>query len=105
MNKKGQSLVIFIVLLPAFLLLAAFIIDTGIMLNSHIKGESLLKSAIEDNKDIKEYFKINDIEILSNKSIITDTKKCDIIEYRIDSVFGNVIGKKYYDIKVKYCRG
>lgn len=99
MNKKGQSLVMFIIILPVILIMLAFIVDVGLMYNAKIKGKNLLVSAIEEEKDIKEYFKINDIDLES----IETKENCVIIEYRIESVFGSIIGIKEYKIAADNC--
>lgn len=100
MNKKGQALVMFIAILPVILIMLAFVVDVGLMYNAKIKGTNLLEKAIEEKKDIKEYFKINDIDI---ERIETKEEKCVIIEYRIDSVFGSIIGIKEYKIAANNC--
>ena len=63
MNKKGQSLVMFIIFLPLMIMALALVVDVGIMYNAKIKGERLIEEAKEKNLDIEEYFKINSIEI------------------------------------------
>ena len=63
MNKRGQALVMFVIMVPIILLLFAFIVDIGLMYNAKIKGRDMLKFAVHENYDIEEYFSINDIEI------------------------------------------
>lgn len=89
----------FIIILPILLLMLAFIVDVGLMYNAKIKGKSLLKEAVEENINIEEYFKINNIDIdnLKNK------ENCVIIEFRIESVFASIIGIKDYKIEVDNC--
>lgn len=102
MNKRGQALVIFIIFLPILIGFLALIVDVGFMYFAKIKGDRLLSEAKENNLDIVEYFKINDIDITientSNKG-----KRCVIIDYSIDSIFGVVLGLDTYDIKVSDC--
>ncbi len=103
LNKKGQSLILFIIFLPILLMAFALIIDVGMMYHAKIKGESLLKSAKKDNVDIKDYFKINNIEILNLENTNENNNKCTTINYKIDSIFGNLIGYKEYEIKITDC--
>lgn len=103
MNKKGQSLIMFIILLPLLLMAFAFMIDVGLMYNANIKGRALLEDALEENLDIEEYFSINDINIDNLNKVNKNGKECVIIEYRIDSVFGSLVGIKEYDISVDNC--
>ena len=102
MNKKGQSLVIFVIVLPLLILALATIVDVGLMYNAKIRGERLLEEAKEKNLDIKEYFKINNlnVEIKNNE---TNDKNCYIINYRVESVFGKIIKINDYLIEVSDC--
>lgn len=99
MNKRGQALVMFIIMVPILLLLFAFIVDVGLMYNAKIKGRDMLKFAVNENYDIKDYFSINDIEIES----FEEKDACYVLKYEIDSVFGSLIGIKTYDIEVDNC--
>lgn len=103
MNKKGQSLIMFVLLLPVMLMIFALIIDVGLMYNAKIKGEALLEEAIKDNKDVEEYFEINDIDIDNIKFDSKNGNSCVIIKYRIDSVFGSLVGIREYEISVNNC--
>ena len=102
MNKKGQSLVLFIILLPVIILALALVVDTGLMYNAKIKGNNLLKEAIEEDVDIEEYFNINNFEIVSKE--VKSEEACVIITSRVKSVFGQIIGKKEYSIKISNCK-
>lgn len=102
-NKKGQVLVLFIILLPLFLMVLAIVIDTSVMMSSKIKGEDLLESAIQNNYDINEYFKINDIELKNVEYYQKNNKNCVIINYDTSSIFGSIIGIKEYKIKIEKC--
>ncbi len=102
MNKKGQSLVLFIILLPVIILAIALVVDTGLMYNAKIKGNNLLKEAVEDDLDIDEYFGLNNFEIVSKE--VKSEEGCAIITSRVKSVFGQIIGKKEYSIKISNCK-
>lgn len=103
MNKKGQVLVLFIIILPVLLLVFALIVDTSLAYSSKIKGKSMTKYALSHDKDIKEYFKLNNINIKKINLYSQDEKKCAEIEWNIDSVFGSIIGIKNYNIKISEC--
>lgn len=103
MNKKGQSLVMFIIFLPVLLMALAFIIDVGLMFNAKIKGNELLKTAAKENIDIKDYFKINGIKIENIENSKSNGKTCVIINYKIDSIFGSLMGFKEYQIEASNC--
>ncbi len=97
-NKKGQTLVLFIIFLPVIIISFAFVIDVGLMYNAKIKGENLLKEAEKENIDIVKYFSDNGIEI---KEIKTD--KCTKINYEISSIFGRVLGMDTYKVEINNC--
>ncbi len=93
----------FIIFLPVILMAFAFIIDVGLMFNAKIKGTELLKSAVKEKVDVKDYFKINNINIESLEEINKNGKSCVIINYKIDSIFGSLMGFKDYSIEVDNC--
>lgn len=107
MNKKGQTLIAFVLLIPIFLIFLAFVVDTGLILKENTKLNSTTKTILKNTykepveEKIKELYKKNDIptenltiEIESNNIRVTN-------EYEIDSIFGNIIGLKKYKIKLK----
>ena len=93
----------FTIFLPILLMSFALIIDVGMMYNAKIKGESLLKYAKKEGVNIEDYFKINEIEIISHETNRKNNSTCDIINFRIESIFGNLIGYETYDIKIEDC--
>lgn len=103
LDKKGQSLIMFIIFLPVLLMAFALIIDVGLMYNAKIKGEGLLKTAKKEHIDIEEYFKINKVNVKSVEISQQKNKYCTVVNTTIDSVFGNLIGYKQYDIKITDC--
>ncbi|MBO5096338.1 MAG: pilus assembly protein [Bacilli bacterium] len=108
MNNKGQTLVIFIILLPIFLALCAFVIDVGLMTYENVKlkntTKSILNSVVDKNKisedNIKKLYKKNDINIenieidISNENIIVKNN------YYIDSMFGKILSIHEYEVSV-----
>lgn len=106
MNNKGQTLIIFVILVPILITLLAVVVDVGLMRHEQIK----IKGIIDDG--IKEYFETNNTEditkilrlndIPEDKIIIkTNTNTVDVsIEYNIDSLFGKIVNLQEYTIKV-----
>lgn len=101
MNKKGQSLVMFVIFLPIMIMGLALVVDVGIMYNAKIKGERLLEEAKEKKLNIVKYFELNNIEIDKNSSKIDET--CVIIKYRVESVFGKILNIDNYKIEISDC--
>lgn len=99
LDKKGQSLILFILFLPVLLMSLALIVDVGLMYNAKIKGEALLNDAIKNSLNIEEYFEINDLKVKS----LEEKNECTIIHTDINSIFGNLIGYDTYDIEITNC--
>ncbi len=109
MNKKGQTLILFVLLIPILILLLAFVVDTGLILKEHTKLNSTMKTIIkttyekrreEDYSEIvKDLFLKNNIPI--EKAIITADENTIHIqnEYEKESIFGKIIGIKTYKVK------
>ena len=108
MNNKGQTLVIFIIILPLIILAMAFIVDTGLMIINKSKLDSTSKVIIDKYYDyegdinliVKEYLENNNIKY-TNYSVRKDSNLAIEIESTIDSIFGKVINLKEYKIKSK----
>ncbi len=106
MNKRGQTLIIFVMLIPIILTMAALVIDVGLLY--YKKNEYV--GIVEES--IKEYFK--DEDILSAKKTLTlngvslddvevsatDEKISVTLDTKVDSIFGKVIRINDYEIKV-----
>lgn len=107
-NNKGQTLVLFIIFIPIFLLLAAFIVDTGIIIKESTRLKSTTKTVLNDtfyndNKSeekIKELFIKNNIDTTNIEIIINEDKISIKNSYNIESIFGKIIGLKEYNIKI-----
>ena len=92
MNRKGQTLVIFIIILPVILIAMAYLVDTGLMLINKSKLDSTSKIIIDKyydyegdiNSVIQKYLKDNNFNL-----------KIDI---KIASIFGKVVGFEEYEI-------
>ncbi len=105
MDKKGQALVTFILFIPIFVLVLAFIIDGGMAYSKKNEITSLVKSALKNNYDIEENLIINNIKYSNLEIKEENNKKCVIINSSVESIFGKIIGRKEYKIKINECRG
>ena len=106
MNKRGQTLIIFVMLIPIILTMAALVIDVGLLYYKKNEYTAIVEESI------KEYFK--DEDILSAKKTLTlngvslddteinvsDNKITVILDTKVDSIFGKVIRINEYEIKV-----
>jgi len=108
MNNKGQTLVLFIILIPVFIMLAAFIIDTGLIIRESTRLKATTKTVLQDvyykeyknEAMIKELLEENDISTNNLKIKITPDKINVKNAYEIESMFGKIIGLKEYNVKI-----
>lgn len=105
MNKKGQTLIIFVILIPMFLGIVALVVDTGMIVYEKTHGIELAKTIIRDsmNKsedDILALCRNNNVNEENLKINSSEDKITIQNEYEIDSIFGSVIGIKKYKIKI-----
>ena len=106
MNKKGQVLVTFILILPLLLILGAFIVDNAYMTHKNIELKNvtkdiikihLLKNELSDEQIRQTYDKNNipteELEIIKEENKITIKN-----QYYADSIFGKIVGFKSYEV-------
>lgn len=110
-NNKGQTLVLFIMLLPLLFILLCLVVDIGFLYSEKNKLNNVVKENIE-------YFLKNDIENIENdlskllyknienikikKVEFKDNKLTVKITKNYKSIFSNIINKDIYEIKVSY---
>lgn len=110
MNNKGQTLVAFVLIVPAFIMLLAFVVDTGFLLKESTRLNSVTKTILKTTfdkrmnddyeKHITNLYIKNDIS-LENIEINTSIDEVKINNYyHVDSIFGKIIGLKEYKIKL-----
>lgn len=107
MNNKGQTLIIFVILVPIIITMMALVVDVGMLENKVLKTKNIVDVAI------KEYFNKDDVTVISKtleeNNISTDKlviKRNDNevgvnVEYEMSSLFGKIVGLQKYDVKVK----
>ncbi len=103
MNKHGQTLIIFVILIPLIITFMALIVDTSVMRNERQRVEDILKESINIYyKDglikAKKYLELNNIKDYEIKE--EDSSIYVMYSSSIDSIFGNIINIKNYKIKV-----
>ncbi len=110
MNKKGQSLIIFVLILPLIVFFLALFIDTSMMylkknrqkeiIRDNIK--ILLDKNIHDEDKIISVIKENDNNIKVSVNIENETIKISGIT-RNESIFGKIFNFDVYNLKINYC--
>ena len=109
MNKKGQTLVVFILLIPLFLLVAAFIVDKGYMVYKNIEMKNVTKDIIRihlNKKELKDeeiidIYKKNDIPTTKLNINIKEDKITISNTYYVDSIFGKIVNLSNYEVSCK----
>ena len=109
MNNRGQSLIMFVLLLPVITLLIAFVIDSSLSLMEKNKldgiitsnmNEALIKE-IKDEDIILDAIKKNDI---TNASVsINDDELKVVVKSEKQSIFGELLNFDYYKLEFNYC--
>jgi len=105
MNKHGQTLILFVILIPIIILLMATLVDVGLIVGKKVQLKEVTKSIIKetyylDDDKIKDLYKKNNIDI-SNLKILRESDKLEIeIRIEVKSIFGGIVGIKKYDVKV-----
>ncbi len=112
MNRKGQVLVMFIILLPIFFIIMTLLIDIGnlILTNNEINDVSymVLEHCLDhlDEDDIidtsKELLKLNNKELNIESFKIENNKVYLNVSYQVKGIISNIINIKLFDINNKY---
>ena len=112
LNNKGQTLIMFILLIPLILVIMALVIDTSFVYKEKIKFQSVTKTIMKttyENKDTTDFndktinlYKKNGID--TNNIVIKVNSDSIVIknQTKVKSVFGNIIGIKNYEVKFSY---
>ncbi len=108
MNKKGQTLISFVIILPVFILFLAFIVDTGMLLKEKNKLNGTTKTIIKNSyqKRFENDYQDQIIDSFEKNKIPTHHLNLEVQnetisianEYEIESIFGQIIGIENYKI-------
>ena len=106
-NKKGQTLILFIILIPLILGVMALVVDVGLVFSRKANLSEITKVVIKDclnknldEEEVKELLIKNDIDI-ENLELKLSGNRIEIKnKIEVDSIFGGIIGLKKYDIKI-----
>lgn len=104
MNKKGQTLILFVLLVPIFVALAAVVVDVGTMQFTYQKYKGIVDESIkeyyEDNSlaALEETLKLNDIPKEEYQVIEENYRVKVSISHEMEAIFGKIIGLETYEI-------
>lgn len=109
LNNKGQVLVMFVLLIPIFLLMLVFVVDIsnlyikkdGLNNINYLVIDSILDKGIDD-LEIKNLILKNDKDININYININDDVVEISLEKEYNGIFSHLVGKKIYNIESNY---
>ena len=111
LNNRGQSLVLFVILMPIFLGIMVLVIDMGNVINYKQDMDNISKLVIDyglDNmdkvdvlNDMKELAKLNN-ENLSFEISFNDMEFYFNSSYYVNGIFSNIFKMKGFLVKSKY---
>lgn len=106
MNNKGQTLIMFIILIPVFLILTAIIVDVGIIEHSYQKYKGIVDESIKEfflnngTDSLEKTLSYNEIDKENYEIIVEDETVTVLVKSKIDSIFGKLININDYEINV-----
>ncbi len=105
MNQHGQTLILFVILIPLMLGLCAFVIDVSLIVSKSVELKEICKSIMEHSdlfsgkEEMEQMFIENDVPVENLKIEIQGETVHIQNSYYIDSIFGALIGIREYQIK------
>lgn len=110
LNQKGQSLVLFVLILPLLLMIGTFVIDVAFISNEKLKLDNINKLVIStyldnsslDKSELMNLVKEND-EMVENIYLDIEDEICMTLEKSVNSMLGGIFGFDSYDISSSYC--
>ena len=110
MNKRGQSLITFVLILPLLVFFAAFFIDSMKMTleRKKIDGIVISNMKIVLDKNIKDEEKIVNVIKENDETLdVLVNIESDNLEIKVHgkkkNIFGNIFKIKYLDLNFDYC--
>lgn len=108
MNNKGQTLIIFVILIPILILVAALVVDTGLMTFEKERYRGIIENGIEEYFDTgnveetEKIFSLNDIPKEEYTIIVQESQIEVSLNTSIEAIFGKIINIEEYEIKMNY---
>lgn len=105
MNNKGQSLTIFIIIIPIIFAIFAFTFDYAYIIYNQQRYENISKNIIEQTTELEEIkilyvknkYSIDNLKYTNNGNEIKISNT-----YYIKSIFGNILNIKNYKCEINY---
>lgn len=108
LNNKGQSLVLFILMIPILLGVMALVIDVGNVFNKKNEMENAIEFVIDyglqkelEENELKKLLNYN-LEDCENTLVIEDGKIIVFSNTYVDGIFSNLLNIKGFSIESSY---
>ena len=112
LNNRGQSLVLFVIILPIILLILLFVIDIGQAINLKLELDNINNIALDYGLDylfnddlvyeLEELIKTNKQDIDSVNINVEDNKIYIDMNEQYDGILSSLINVSIFDIKTSY---
>ncbi len=112
LNNKGQTLVLFVMLLPIMLLVMVLVFDIGKSIVEKQKLNNIsfmiVSYGIEHSKDdniedtLKELVTLNYKDATDVEVLVKDDYVSVSLSGKVKGVFGNLVGKSFFEVRSYY---
>ena len=105
MNNKGQSLILFVIVIPLIFILGVFVFDISNVYSQNTRLENLAYDALYNQFTYhKTVVETRKFVSLSDPNVKIDELTANTICLSKDTepIFGDVVGYKYYTVKTCY---
>lgn len=112
LNNRGQTLVLFVMLLPIMLLVMVLVFDIGKSIVEKQKLDNIsfmiVSYGIEHSKDdniegtLKELVTLNYKDATDVEILVKDDYVSISLSGKVKGVFGNLVGKSFFEVKSYY---
>lgn len=102
MNNRGQTFVLFVVLIPIFVICFAYIFDTSFIIYEKDNLQDMAYLARDYLEEGKTSLEVQDLIILNDSSVVVEQISLNSIKLTkvIPSYFGRIIGYENYNIEI-----
>lgn len=102
LNNKGQSLVLFVILIPVIIMLICFVVDISYLSNESNRLDNINKfvinKAFTNVNELEEEILANDKDIIIKEIKIDDNTIKISLTKNVNSIFGGIVGIKEYKL-------
>ena len=106
MNKKGQTLILFVILIPILVTITAVVVDVGTLEFTYQKLKGIVDASIKEyylkdgKNSMENTLKYNDLSKELYEISESDNEVNVYLTYEMDSIFGRLINIPSYEIIV-----